>query len=184
RTRMPVTDDRTEDRQLAAIVFTDLVGSTQLKQELSEREAMALIHRHHALIRDILSGFKESEEIDTAGDSFFIVFAKPSDAVKFSLLLQARLRFLARESGCGVFDRIGIHVCEVFIDDQPNGSRSRELFGLQIDTCARVMSLGDADQILLSRFPFDSARQVLKGEDITGIGPLLWLNHGTYVLKG
>ena len=39
-------------------------------------------------------------------------------------------------------------------------------------------------QILASRFAFDSARQVLKGEDIAGIGPLSWLNHGTYSLKG
>jgi len=46
------------------------------------------------------------------------------------------------------------------------------------------MSLGSDSQILLSRFAFDSARQVLKGEDIAGVGPLSWLNHGTYVLKG
>ena len=37
---------------------------------------------------------------------------------------------------------------------------------------------------MASRFAFDSARQVLKGEDIAGIGPLSWLNHGTYSLKG
>ena len=36
----------------------------------------------------------------------------------------------------------------------------------------------------MSRGVFDSARQVLKGEDIEGIGPLEWLNHGAYLLKG
>jgi hypothetical protein len=35
------------------------------------------------LIREILGQFSEGEEIETAGDSFFIVFTKPSDAVKF-----------------------------------------------------------------------------------------------------
>ena len=83
-----------------------------------------------------------------------------------------------------MFDRIGIHVGEVFIDDAASGTRSRDLFGLQVDTCARIMSLAGAHQILASRFAFDSARQVLKGEDIAGIGPLSWLNHGTYSLKG
>ena len=83
-----------------------------------------------------------------------------------------------------VFDRIGIHVGEVFIDQEPVGGRSRDLFGLQVDTSARIMSLGSAHQILLSRFAFDSARQVLKGEDIAGIGALSWLNHGSYVLRG
>jgi hypothetical protein len=31
---------------------------------------------------------------------------------------------------------------------------------------------------------FDSARQVLKCEDFTGVGPLEWLNHGPRLLKG
>ena len=132
----------------------------------------------------MLRTFTEGEEIDTAGDSFFIVFAKPSDAVKFSLLVQAKFRALAGETRREIFDRIGIHVGEVFIDDHPSGSRSRDLFGLQVDTCARIMSLGVANQILLSRFAFDSARQVLKGEEIADIGPLSWLNHGNYLLKG
>jgi class 3 adenylate cyclase/tetratricopeptide (TPR) repeat protein/tRNA A-37 threonylcarbamoyl transferase component Bud32 len=169
---------------LVTLLFTDIIGSTALKQRLGDASAISLIQQHHSAVRALIKQFPEGEEIDTAGDSFFVVFAKPSDAVKFSLLLQAKLRLLARESGYDVFDRIGVHVGEVFIDDQPDGSRSRDLFGLQVDTCARVMSLGDADQILLSRFAFDSARQVLKGEGITGIGPLLWLNHGTYALKG
>jgi len=54
-----------------------------------------VIQRHHAVIREILGQFSEGEEIETAGDSFFIVFTKPSDAVKFSLLVQARLRALS-----------------------------------------------------------------------------------------
>ncbi len=46
------------------------------------------------------------------------------------------------------------------------------------------MSLGRENQILLTRFAFDAARQVLKGQDLPGIGPLSWLNHGPYLLKG
>jgi hypothetical protein len=37
---------------------------------------------------------------------------------------------------------------------------------------------------LLTRAVFDNARQVLKGEDIEGVGQLEWLNHGPYLLKG
>src|SRR5665213_1689601 len=83
---------RTHKVGLLTLLFTDLVGSTKLKQDLGDHEAIALIQRHHALVRDILGLFKEGEEIGTAGDSFFIVFAKPSDAVRFSLMLQSRLR--------------------------------------------------------------------------------------------
>ena len=46
------------------------------------------------------------------------------------------------------------------------------------------MSLAEPGQILLTRGVFDNARQVLKGQDINGLSPLVWLNHGPYLLKG
>jgi class 3 adenylate cyclase/tetratricopeptide (TPR) repeat protein len=169
---------------LLTLLFTDIVDSTKLKQTFGDREAIVVIQRHHAVIREILGHFSEGEEIETAGDSFFIVFTKPSDAVKFSLLVQARLRALSAEVGRPVFDRIGIHVGEVWIEEHESAGKAQDLYGLQVDTCARVQSLGQADQILLSRFPFDSARQALKGEELHGIGALSWLNHGPYRMKG
>jgi WD40 repeat protein/class 3 adenylate cyclase/tRNA A-37 threonylcarbamoyl transferase component Bud32 len=169
---------------LLTLVFTDVVDSTKLKQTVGEREGVAAIERHHAAIREVLGQFNEGEEIETAGDSFFIVFTKPSDAVKFSLLVQARLRELAAEAGRLVLDRIGIHVGEVWIRENDGSGKARDLYGIQVDTCARVQSLGEADQILLTRFPFDAARQALRGEELKDIGALSWLNHGPYVLKG
>jgi serine/threonine protein kinase/class 3 adenylate cyclase len=178
-----VEDFRRRQRTgLVTLLFTDIIGSTQLKQTLGDAHAVKLIQQHHSAVRAILRNFAGGEEIDAVGDSFFIAFTKPSDAVKFALLLQAKTRALANETGRTVRDRVGIHVGEVFIDEQPGGSR--RLSGLQVDTCARVMSLGQANQILISRPAFDSARQVLKGEDIHGVGPLTWLNHGNYSLKG
>ena len=169
---------------LLTLLFTDLVGSTKLKQELGDREAVSLIQRHHALVREILGRFKEGEEIGTAGDSFFIVFAKPSDAVQFSLMLQSRLRSLVGEIAQPLLDRIGLHIGEVVIEERPDSPKPKDLYGLQVDICARVMSLADGDQILMTRSVFDNARQVLKGQGIEGIKGLSWLNHGPYVLKG
>ncbi len=166
---------------LLTLLFTDMVGSTKLKQDLGDQEAVHLIKGHHALVRGLLTEFPEAEEIDTAGDSFFIVFAKPSDAVRFSLLLQSQLRRFGAAHSNSIRDRIGIHVGEVMIEERDG---SKDLYGLQVDTCARVMSLGEGDQILLTRSPFDNARQVLKGQEIEGVCPLAWLSHGAYRLKG
>jgi serine/threonine protein kinase/class 3 adenylate cyclase len=166
---------------LLTLVFTDVVGSTQLKQEHDDTRAVDLIQRHHAVVREGLVQFPQAEEIETAGDSFLLVFARPSDAVRFSLLVQSRLRTLAEQSGARVFDRIGIHVGEVFVQEQAD---STKLFGSQVDLCARVMSLGAANQILMTRFVFDNARQMLRGNDLPGGGPLRWLNHGLYQFKG
>lgn len=125
---------------LLTLLFTDLVGSTQLKQTLGDHEAVALIQQHRTIVRAILRGFKEGEEIETAGDSFFIVFAKPSDAVQFSLLVQSRLRALTRQIAQPLFVRIGLHIGEVVIEERPDLPKPKDLYGLQIDLCARVMS--------------------------------------------
>ncbi|MBM3838865.1 MAG: hypothetical protein FJ398_13040 [Verrucomicrobia bacterium] len=55
---------------LLTLLFTDLIGSTKLKQDLGDREAVAIIQRHRALVQEIFSRFHEGEEISTAGDSF------------------------------------------------------------------------------------------------------------------
>lgn len=169
---------------LVTLLFTDMVGSTKLKQELGDVGAVQLMQKHHGLVREILSRFPGAEEISTAGDSFFIVFAKPSDAVRFSLLLQREIRKFARDMGTHVADRIGIHVGEVFIEEVEGSDRVNDLYGIQVDTCARVMSLGEGDQILMTRFAFDNARQVLKGQGVEGVGDLSWKSHGLYELKG
>ncbi|MEA3208186.1 MAG: serine/threonine protein kinase, bacterial [Chthoniobacter sp.] len=170
--------------KLVTMLFSDIVGSTKLKQILGDRGAIEAIQAHHALFREILGSFEEGEEISTAGDSFFLVFTKPSDAVRFSLLVQAGMRRLAGQTGHPVLDRIGIHVGEVWVNESAGPGKNKDLYGMQVDTCARVSSLGGADQILLSRFAFDSARQVLRGDDLGNLAPLSWLNHGPYLIKG
>ncbi|MSU33826.1 MAG: hypothetical protein EXS36_01700 [Pedosphaera sp.] len=176
--------DSSKQRKLAALMFTDMVGSTQLKQDLGDHGAIEIIQRHHVLIRELLGQFKAGREISTAGDSFFLVFVNPSDAVRFALLLQARLRAWARETGRLITDRIGVHVGEVFIEGGEDFSKPKDVNGMQVDTCAPVMALAKGNQILMTRFVFDNARQVLKGQDLEGVGLLAWLNHGPYLLKG
>ena len=66
---------------LLTLVFTDIVGSTALKQGLGEREVASLFQDYRGLVRRQRTRFSESEEIETAGDSFLLVFARPSEAV-------------------------------------------------------------------------------------------------------
>lgn len=194
--------DRVEDFQrrhhigLVTLLFTDIVGSTDLKQRRGDTKAVALILEHHEIVRSLLRQFAEGEEIETAGDSFFIVFARPSEAVVFSLLLQDKLRRLADDGTCPLQDRIGIHVGEVFIAEENSAESSKRLYGMQVDICARVMSMAQGGQILMTRFAFDNARQMLRGADFQAVQEanrseedaafpdLKWLNHGLYLLKG
>ena len=89
-----------------------------MKQQWGDKAAAALIQRHHALVREVRRPFADSQEIETAGDSFLLLFNRPSDAVRFALLLQARLRQpLTAGSGSpvAVRDRIGVHLGEIVI---------------------------------------------------------------------
>lgn len=184
--RERVEDFRRRHRTgLVTLLFSDMVGSTLLKDHLGDDQGVAVIQSHHATVRALLGQFQEGEEISTWGDAFFIVFVKPSDAVRFALLLQHQLRELsARAAGEPVQDRIGIHVGEVVVEEAGEGAKPKDLYGLQVDLSARLMSLAGADQILVSRLVFDSARPVLKGQDIPGLAALSWLNHGRYRLAG
>ena len=53
--------------RVLSLVFTDIVGSTKLKQALGDREAVTAIQQHNAVIREILSRFGQGEEIENGG---------------------------------------------------------------------------------------------------------------------
>lgn len=169
---------------LVALVFTDLVDSTALFRDLGDQAATSINQRRRQLIRESRAEFPESEEIETAGDSFLLVFSRASEAVRFALVVQARLRELTAAAGRPVRERIGIHLGEVVIAEFETSSKPKDLYGIQLTACARVMSLAQGGQILLTRAVFDSARAALKGEGIPGVGPLSWVSHGFYQLKG
>ena len=169
---------------LVTLLFTDIVGSTRIKSDLGEKKGYEVIRRHHELIRGVLKDFAGGEEIKTSGDSFFIAFVRPSDAVRFSVIVHMRLRGLSEELNVQILIRTGIHIGEVFVEESNKDRQGIDLYGIQVDTCARVMSLCQGGQILVTRSTFDNARQVLKGQDIEGVTSLSWLNHGPYSLKG
>jgi serine/threonine-protein kinase len=169
---------------LVTLVFTDLVDSVGLRRQLGDQAATTLLQTHRQIVRELLQRAADAEEIETAGDSFLLLFARPSDAVKFALLLEQQTVALAKERNVALAVRIGIHVGEVVIEEHAQGPKPKDLYGSQIDLCARVMSVAQAGQILLSRAVFDSARQALKGEELHGLNELQWLDHGPYLLKG
>lgn len=175
--------DGTYPMRLVTMLFTDVIGSTRLKQQLGDHRGMDLIRRHHELVRGLIQNTVTGQEIKTSGDSFFVTFETPSEAVRLALQLQKKLRNAFVADGVRVQDRIGIHVGEVYAE-QNEDLTFQDLNGMQVDTAARVMSLGTGDQILLSRFAYDNARQVLRGQQIADVGPVSWMNYGAYEVKG
>src|ERR671918_2707401 len=97
---------RKPDRLLATVMFTDIVGSTELARELGDRGWKRLVERHNAIIRRELKRFA-GRELDTAGDGFFVMFERPAQAIDCGWALIAALKPL------NIQIRAAIHMGEV-----------------------------------------------------------------------
>jgi class 3 adenylate cyclase len=57
---------------LVTLLFSDIAGSTALKQQLGDHAAFELVQQHHQLVRTTLAPVAYAREISVAGDSFLI----------------------------------------------------------------------------------------------------------------
>ena len=171
-------------RAVLALLFTDIENSTRLMAEMGEAAAMALFERHNAILRGTLAEFHEAQEVSMSGDSFFLVFANPSESVRFALRAQRQLRDLAANERPDFRVAMGIHLGEVVVAEKGEGGAVEDVVGMQVAIAARLTALAADDQILMTSGVFDNARTILKGEPLPGIGDLSWLNHGPSLLKG
>src|SRR5689334_5447801 len=94
---------------LATPLFTDIVGSTQIAEELGDRRWRELLSRHNRIIREGLRAYN-GRELDTAGDGVFARFDSPASAINFAAATADALRDL------GVEIRAAVHFgeCEIF----------------------------------------------------------------------
>ncbi len=165
---------------LSVLLFTDLVGSTNLKRRLGDVVCARVVAQHDRLFRDCLAQCRGVERDDT-GDGFFATFDVPSEAVRCAL---AFLRGLASlDVPEPLLSRVGIHMGEIVsVSTEEVGGDHNKLVGLAVDTAARVMGLAQGMQVLLTRHAFDSVRQ----QNVTAPdgSPVEWLAHGPYLFKG
>lgn len=165
---------------LKVFFFSDIVGSTELKQRLGDTAGAVAIDKHDSVFRICMRRHRGFEEENT-GDGFFATFDRPSDALRCALEFQRELGKLDVPEPLKV--RIGIHLGEVArLPAEGNTDGAPKLVGLAVDTSARLMSLAQGGQILLSRPAFDSARQQLDLRDEDG--EIQCLAHGGYLFKG
>ncbi len=163
---------------LLSLVFTDLVDSTALKTRLGDLDAGQLIERHQARVRQLRTE-TEGREVDSAGDGSFLTFETPSAAVSFAL----RLQQIHHDKPELPKVRVGVHLGEV--SERPaQAGAANPLFieGLAVDLAARIQSLAEPGQVLMSQPVLESAQQRLKGQEIER--EIRWRSYGQYRLKG
>src|SRR5258706_2524925 len=105
--------EATEQRKLAAIMFTDMVGYSALAQR-NEALALELLEEHRALLRSLFACFNGTE-IKTIGDAFLVEFHSALEAAQCAVEIQ---RTLAKRNHDVTAERrielkIGIHIGDV-----------------------------------------------------------------------
>jgi len=139
-----------EQRKLAAIMFTDMVGYSALSQR-DDKLALELLEEHRELLREIFPRFNGTE-IKTIGDAFLIEFNSALEAAQCAIEIQ---RTLAKRNHDVTADRcielkIGIHIGDVV-------HRGGDVYGDGVNIASRIEPLASAGGICVS---MDVERQI------------------------
>jgi len=144
-----VAEDRDRARSLLTVLFTDIVGSTSLAEELGDERWSALLDEHDAVVRSAIKDF-QGKEVKTVGDGFVATFTSPGAAIRCG----HRIVDLVARLGPRV--RVGIHTGEVEVRDD-------DLVGIGVHIAARIAALAEAGEVLVSA----TVRELVAGADLT-----------------
>lgn len=138
------------------LLFTDVDASTELVKGLGERYS-AVLHEHRELLRTAFTAHG-GVEVDTQGDSFFVVFASARAAVAAAADAQRALTAHRWPDGIAVGVRMGLHTGEPFPTEHGYA-------GMPVHRAARICTLAHGGQTLLSR----AIAGIVDDEQIEGV---------------
>ncbi|KAJ9465248.1 Adenylate cyclase [Diplonema papillatum] len=161
----------------AAIVFTDIQGSTQIWEAAPSAMKTAL-DLHNKIVRDCIyenNGF----EAKTIGDAFMVAFALPTEACAFGLAAQEALQAAdtwpaelhdiepcRKQSGWnGLRIRVGIAYGEVDVQEAPITGRA-DYFGTTVNKAARIEGCSVGGAVALTEETLEYADDMSLGNPI------------------
>lgn len=129
-------DPESGDRVVATLLFTDIVGSTELAVRLGDTAWRELLGRHNRDVRNVLDRYR-GREVTTTGDGFLAVFDGAARAIRAATGIRDGARAL------GVEVRAGLHTGEVEVVGD-------DVRGLAVHVAARIASAAQPGEILVS----------------------------------
>ncbi|HEY5039921.1 MAG TPA: adenylate/guanylate cyclase domain-containing protein, partial [bacterium] len=133
-----------EQRKLAAVMFTDIVGYSRMMHQ-DEAGTLKFLALHNAILQEQVKA-SGGRVIKTIGDSFMIDFGSVVDAVNCAVAIQTSLH--KRNKGLKPSEqrhiRVGIHLGDVVVTEG-------DIFGEGVNIAARLEPLSPYGGICVSR---------------------------------
>ena len=136
-------DNRELDPGTRTVLFTDIVGSTDMTQRLGDAVAMVVVEAHDKIVREALAAAK-GREIKHTGDGIMAAFVSAVSAIRCGMAVQdAIARHRGTSPGEAFQVRIGIAAGEPI-------EHHNDLFGSTVQLAARLCAHAQPEQILVS----------------------------------
>ena len=161
----PVGEPYTESA-FRTILFTDIVGSTDLTQRLGDAGAMQLVRAHDAIVRRELAAVA-GNEVKHTGDGIMASFASVARSIECAIAIQRALEEHSADAEHPIRVRIGVSAGEPVAEHD-------DLFGAAVQLAARACNQAAAGAILVST----AVRELCVGKGFT------FEPRGPYELKG
>jgi class 3 adenylate cyclase len=129
-------------RVARTFMFTDIVRSTNLVEAIGDDAWEDLVGWHDRTLRALFSEHG-GQEVDHAGDGFFVAFEDPGSALVCAVAVQRSLAEHRRTHGFAPQVRIGVHATEATRREGDYGGRG-------VHQAARIGALAEGGEVLAS----------------------------------
>jgi class 3 adenylate cyclase len=133
-----------KDRQLAAVVFTDVEGYTRLMGG-NEEKALAVLDENRKLHKKWIARYR-GQLLKEMGDGSILIFYTATEAVLCGLEMQRETKAAGRYAL-----RMGIHVSEVLFTDT-------DAFGDGVNVASRLCGQAKGGEVVLSESVYHNIR--------------------------
>jgi class 3 adenylate cyclase/pimeloyl-ACP methyl ester carboxylesterase len=166
-TRRPQSEEHPgQGAQLKIVLFTDIVGHTEMMQRLGDAKGRDVLREHERITRDLLKEHGGAE-VKTMGDGFMASFASVTKAMDCAIALQRAFAAHTESMPEPLHVRVGLNAGEPIEEDG-------DLFGATVIMASRIAAKAGAGEILVP----DTVRGLLSGKGF------MFGDRGEFIPKG